>query len=69
MLQADLPQRIVNRDPSADAVHEGVALASPRAVDALPGFALSDAFQFEFLRKPHRKETLQLEVQLLGLTS
>ena len=46
-----------------------MALASSRAIDALPGFVLSDAFQFEFFRKPHRKETLQLEVQLLGLIS
>ena len=35
----------------------------------LARFVFSDAFQFEFFRKPHRKETLQLEVQLLGLIS
>ena len=38
-------------------------------VDMLARFVFSDAFQFEFFRKPHRKETLQLEVQLLGLIS
>ena len=67
--EGDFPQRIVNPGPSVDTAHESVAFASSRIVEALPGFVFSDAFQFEFFRKPHRKETLQLEVQLLSLIS
>ena len=55
--------------PNPDPVREGFVLAPAGVFDMLSGFVFSNAFQFEFFCKPHRKETLRLEVQLLGLTS
>ncbi len=58
-----------NASPNPDPVREGSVFAPAGDVDMLTRFMFSNAFQFKFFRKSHRKETLQLEVQLLGLIS
>ena len=69
MLQVFFARSIVYANPRPDRSGEGFVFAPAGIVDMLTRFVFPNAFQFEFLRKPHRKETLQLEVQLLGLIS